>query len=184
MKKLLGLMVLAFVVFLPMNAKAASINRTCKDADANGIITCTVTYNIPAGEEQDSMTVTLTEKGGAEITNVADANDSVWTVSSKNEVDGVTTVILASSDLVSGEDDLFTFSYKPSGEEGCLIEIAYDGQPITPSTPDPEPQPDPDTPTDNKQTGATLPYVALGVIAVVATGAYLATRNKSKMYKI
>ena len=184
MKKILGLMLLTLVVFLPMNAKAAvSIKPNCGQQDANGVITCTVTYTITEETGLESMNVTLTEKGGAEVVDVVDATGSEWNVSSKNEDNGVWTIILASVG-VTGEGDLFTFSYRPSGEEDCEVQIGYNGQnvPVTPPTETPETPSD--TPTDNKQTGATLPYVALGVIAVVATGAYLATRNKSKMYRI
>ena len=183
MKKILGLMVLALVVLLPMNTRAAtSINYNCGQADANGVITCTITYNI-TGDEVDSLTVTLTEKGGADVTDVAEAAGSEWSISTKNEVDGVTTIVLGSVGL-TGEGDLFTFSYRPSGEEDCEVQITLDGQNVPVTPPDPTPETPSDTPTDNKQTGATLPYVALGVIAVAATGAYLATRNKSKMYRI
>ena len=186
MKKILGLLMLSVVTLLPMSTKAAvSIAPNCGQQDANGVITCTVAYDITDAEGVESLTLTLTEKGGAEVVDVVDATGSEWTVSSKNEKSGVWTVILASIG-VTGEGNLFTFSYRPSGSEDCEVAITLNGQqvPVTPPTETPSTPSNPDTPTDNKQTGATLPYIALGVIALGATGAYLATRNKSKMYKI
>ena len=182
MKKMFGFLMLSLVALLPLSTKAAtSIVPNCGQQDANGVITCTVAYNITDEEGVDSLTLTLTEQGGAEIVDVVDATGSEWNVSSKNEENNVWTVILASIG-VTGEGNLFTFSYRPSGEEDCGVNIALNGQsvPITPT----ETPSTPDTPTDNKQTGATLPYIALGAIVVLATGAYLATRNKAKMYKI
>ena len=181
MKKIFGLMLLSVLALLPLNTKAAiSINPNCGQADSNGVITCTVAYNITDEEGAESLTLTLTEKGGAEVVDVIDATGSEWSVSSKNEDNGVWTVILASIG-VTGEGNLFTFSYRPSGEEDCEVQIALNGQTVPVA---PAPETPADTPTDNKQTGATLPYIALGAIAVLATGAYLATRNKAKMYKI
>ncbi len=185
MKKIFGLMMLSLVALLPLSTRAAvKITPNCGQADASGVITCTVAYNITDEEGVESISLTLTEKGGAEVVDVVDATGSEWSVSSKNEDNNVWTVILASIG-VTGEGNLFTFSYRPSGTEDCEVAITLDGQqvPVTPPT-TPETPSDPDTPTDNKQTGATLPYIALGAIAVIATGAYLATRNKAKMYKI
>ncbi len=181
MKKLFGFLMLSLVALLPMSTRAAvSIVPNCGQQDANGVITCTVAYNITDEEGVDSLSLTLTEQGGAEVVDVIDATGSEWNVSSKNEENGVWTVILASIG-VTGEGNLFTFSYRPSGEADCGVEIALNGQTVPVNPPAAE---EPDTPTDNKQTGATLPYIALGAIAVLATGAYLATRNKAKMYKI
>ena len=42
---------------------------------------------------------------------------------------------------------------------------------------------EPDNP-DTPETGSTLPYIALAVIALGAAGAYVATKNKAKMYRI
>ena len=181
MKKMFGFLMLSLVALLPLSTKAAtSIVPNCGQQDANGVITCTVAYNITDEEGVDSLTLTLTEQGGAEIVDVVDATGSEWNVSSKNEANGVWTVILASIG-VTGEGNLFTFSYRPSGEEDCEVQIALNGQTVPVA---PAPETPADTPTENKQTGATLPYIALGAIAVLATGAYLATRNKAKMYRI
>ena len=86
MKKILGLLMLSVVTLLPMSTKAAvSIAPNCGQQDANGVITCTVAYDITDAEGVESLTLTLTEKGGAEVVDVVDATGSEWTVSSKNE---------------------------------------------------------------------------------------------------
>ncbi len=179
MKKFIAFMVMAIMVIIPLNVHAATgINYKCGEADSDGNITCTVTYNVDTSAE--TLTVTLTEQGGADVSAINLASGSDWTISSSNEVNGVWTVILTSPG-VSGEGDLFTFTYKASGEEDCKIVLALgenkvDITPTTPSTPD--------KPEENKQTGSTLPYIALGAVVLIATGAYLATRNKSTMYRL
>ncbi len=179
MKKLFGLMVMSLIAFLPLSAKAATgIVPNCSNQDENGNITCTVAYTITGTEAVDNLTVTLTERGGAEISSIFSASESEWTVQSQNENSGVWTVQLTSFGVV-GEGDLFSFTYKASGSTECEIGVALNNETATI-----KPATIPDQAADNKQTGATLPYIALGVIAVVAVGAYLATRNKAKMYKI
>ncbi len=179
MKKYLGLLLMALVVLIPLNVKAAGLairdpqsNGDCKST-GDGVITCTLVYQINEGNV-DEATVTLTEKGGAKIQSVTSAAGSDWTVSDHTSSNGVWTVKLNSIG-VTGSGNLFTFTYVPSGSDDCGVEVATEGK-VVPVTPD--------TPTDNKQTGTTLPYIALGGIVVLATAAYLATRNKSKMYKI
>ncbi len=184
MKKLFGFMVMSLVaVIMPFTVKAATNisvgSQDCK-RDDNDNITCTVHYNITDSEE--NLTVTLTEEGGATVTAINPATGSDWNlVGSPNEVNNVWTVVLASPGT-SGEGDLFTFTYTASGTEDCRVVVAL-GETQVPVTPTPTPS-TPDEPTDNKQTGATLPYIALGAVVLIATGAYLATRNKAKMYKI
>ena len=41
-----------------------------------------------------------------------------------------------------------------------------------------------DTPVENEQTGVTLPYIFLGAALLIAGYAFVATKNKSKMFKI
>ena len=66
-----------------------------------------------------------------------------------------------------------------------MVEVSIAGQNInTPTTSTTTVTKDTDTPTSNKDTGVSFPYIALGTIVLVAGGAYIATRNKSKMYKI
>ena len=179
MKKVLSLlsvMVMA-ILLVPMVPKAATgIVPNCGNKDAQGNVTCTIVYNITSSSGLSNLTVTLTEEGGADITSIVDADDSEWSVGSKTEATaGVWTVNLVSPG-VSGEGNLFKFTYKASGSTDCKIRVALNNETAT-ITPN-------DTPTDNKQTGATLPYIALGAVVILATGAYLATRNKAKMYKI
>jgi len=179
-KKILSFMVMSLVAILPLSVNAASeITYNCGDFDAEGVRTCTVGYVIDANTPQDSVSVKLTEHGGAEITTVNGVSDSEFSISTQNEADGVWSIVLIAPDTVAGEYSLLTFKYKQSGTEDCKVTVGIgnDNKDLTE-------KPTPDKPTDNVQTGSTLPYIALGAIALVAVGAYVTTKNKSKMYKI
>lgn len=176
MKKFFSFMVMSLVALLPFSVDAATeISPSCGSKDADGNITCTISYNITDPAGADSLTVTLTEQGGADIISVENAIDTDWAVSSQNESNGVWTILLASPG-VAGEGNLFTFTYKTSGTTDCKIKVALDGQTteIIPEEPTP----------DNPKTGASFPYIALGAVALIAVGAYVATKNKAKMYRI
>ena len=180
MKKYLSLLFMALVVFLPLNVKAAqsfALDYKCSEADSNGIINCTASYQI-LDEAMSEVTITITEQGGAQVVGIETAPGSEWSVAgSPSEAGNVWTVKLESIG-VTGDGDLFTFSYRPSGTDDCKI-ILSRGETQTTVVP-----PQKDEPTDNKQTGATLPYVALGIMVVGAAGAYIAVRNKAKMYRL
>jgi len=182
MKKIFSLMVATVVAVLPFKVFAAvnlSNGINCEEANSDGVKTCTVSGNLTTAYE--SLTVTLTEGGGADIQTISNVTSSDWSVSSQNEANGVWTVVLSygSPETSTGEADLFKFTYKVSGEDDCLVTVGVEG--ATASTPK---TPSKDTTTENKQTGSTLPYIALGTIAVLAGFSYLATKNKTKMYKI
>lgn len=174
MKKFFSLVVMSLVALLPFRTDAAtSISPSCGEKNENGVITCTVGYNITNPEGAENLTVTLTEHGGANVVAVNNANDTDWSVASSNESDNVWTVLLVSPG-VSGEGNLFSFQYQVSGETDCKISISLNNETmeVTPEEP------------KNPETGTAFPYIALGAMALVAAGAYLATKNKSKMYKI
>ncbi len=184
MKKILSLVGLFLICILPIavNAETLEIPREkmrCSGEDANGYITCTIVYVITGDEGYDNLTVTLTEKGGATVTNISNAANSDWTVVDQSE-DPSTNVwtVKLTSPGVTGEGDLFKLTYKASGTKDCEIEVGIGDRHVS-ITPD-----EPDKPEENKDTGAALPFIALGSIALVAVGAYLATKNKTKMYKI
>lgn len=180
MKKILSLIAISLVAILPFTVDAAvkiDVPKTLCKKNADGNITCTATYTVTEGDIYNSLNVTLTEEGGAEIISIDNATDSDWSVSTKNEADNVWSVVLASTGVTDGDGDLFTFTYKPSGQTDCKVKVNLtDG-----NTVDVAPE---DTPTENKDTGSSLPYIALTVIVLGAAGAYVATKNKSKMYKI
>ena len=181
MKRFLSFMVMSLFAVLPFTVNAASeITYNCGDFDAEGIRTCTVGYSIDNSTPQDSVTVQLTEVGGAEILSVDGIPNSEFSISTQNENNGVWSIILVSPDSLTGEYSLLTFRYKQSGTAECKVTVGIgnDNKDVdTNDTPT-------DTPTDNVQTGSTLPYIALGAIALIAVGAYFTTKNKSKMYRI
>lgn len=181
MKKILSFLVMSLVAILPFEVSAASkITYDCSDFDAEGIRNCTVGYVIDQSTPQDSVSVKLTEHGGAEITTINGVSDSEFSISTQNETDGVYSVVLiAVNGKQSGEHSLLTFRYKKSGTEDCKVTVGIgnDNKDLPEET-------TPDEPTENVKTGSTLPYIALGTITLIAIGAYLTTKNKSKMYKI
>lgn len=187
MKKILSYLVAIVFLIIPVFVNAdISIQPKCGAADANGIIKCTVLINDTSAEGNDNLTVTLTEFGGADITNITNAAESNWTVTSKSETNGVWNVILTSPGI-TGEDNLFAFEYKSSGTADCKVSVGLGDKIVDvkpEETPSNTPTTTPDEKEENKDTGATLPFVALGTLITVAGGAYLATKNKSKMYKI
>jgi len=179
MKKFLGFMIMSLVALLPLATDAAtSIGYSCGNVDENNLRTCTISYNITDPEGADSLTVKLTEQGGASITEIDNASDTDWTVSTSDydSANKVWNVLLASPG-VAGEGNLFKFTYQVSGEDDCKVLISLNNETTTI-------EPETDKPADQEDTGATLPYIALGTIAVIAVGAYVATKNKSKINKI
>ena len=173
MKKYLSFLVMGLIAVLPFGVKAAAkIGVSCEAVDSNGYKTCVLAAEIT---NEDSLVVTLTEKGGANITNVKSVNDD-WTITDQDEVDGVWTIKLTGLGS-EGEVDLFSFTYLVSGEKDCEIVASFGSQKVSTES-------NTDTTTPQKQTGSSLPYVALGAMALIAGGAYVATKNKAKMYRL
>ena len=82
MKKFLGFMVMSLVAIIPFSVSAASeITYNCGNADAEGNRTCTVGYKIDQSTPQDTVSVTLTEEGGADITSIEGVTDSEFSIS-------------------------------------------------------------------------------------------------------
>ena len=173
---------MAIVAVVPFTVNAASeIIFSCGDTDDEGYRTCVVGYKIDDSTPQSSVNVTLTEQGGAEVTSLDGIASSSFSLNSQNESSGVHSVILSSPDAVSGEQELFTFTYKNSGTEDCkvVINIGTDNKEVITETVD-----TPIAEGEEPKTGATLPFIALGAITIIAGGTYIATKNKTKMYKI
>ncbi len=179
MKKYFGIVLaLATVmVILPLKVFAASPSLTFTNCTMDGDVrTCTGVLTVDAGSEVPSVTVTFTEVGKADILSVLAA--SGVEIVSQNE----DTHTYTFSFTQAGEFDLLTISYNTAGDanDECKITYTLDGGSTTTIPGDSST----DTTTENKQTGSTLPYIAIGGILLVAIGAYVATKNKSKMYKI
>lgn len=184
MKKFLSYLVVSMMFVLPLSVNAASSivqGSDCGKFDSNNQSNCTVRYNITDADGLETMIVTLTESGDAKILSIDNYPGSSWTVANVTEPDANRTrTVTLTSPGEKGEGELFQFTYQSStgATDNCRVELRYQGQVAsTPETPS-------DNPTDNKDTGATLPFVALGSIAVLAVGVYLVTKNKTKMYKI
>ena len=83
----------------------------------------------------------------------------------------------------TGTYTLFTFDYTgktddPTAE--CKVTIKRGADTATHT----DDKTEDTTPSENKQTGITLPYIILGGAAILAIAVYVGTRNKEKMYKI
>lgn len=180
MRKILGFLVSLFAV-LPLVASAeATITPTCGEFDSEGIRTCIIKYKNDVAS--DSITVTLTEKGGAEvlqesISGIAGGN---FYLDSATEENGVWSAVLSTIDPVTADYEILSFKYKNSGTEDCKVSVSIGDI----STDIGSSSSTVDKPEDQKQLGTTLPYVALGVIGTLAAGVYFSTKNKTKMYKI
>ena len=188
MKKYLSILVMAILLLVPLkNAKAVGVvnpESNCEDLD-NDMRRCVIVIEDAADEEE--IIFTLTEQGGADIQEIVASSESSWTVKDAKETStGVWTVVISSPESANGQEDAFIMTYKKSGQTGCKISIsAKNGNTVeTPTPTEPTPTSPDNPPDDNPQTGATIPYVTFGAIALLAVGTYFATRKKSKMYKI
>ena len=175
-------MIVSIIAALPLVVKAAydvELVPTCGEADSNGIKSCEVAYIIVESKPLEKLDVTVKEIGGAEVMADSFVSSGDWSLQPVAGTDGTWNLTFESPGI-SGEGSLFTFKFKESlGECGVKVEpVGGKGATVTPGndnkTEDPE----------NPQTGSTLPYIALGSIALIAAGAYVTTRNKSKVYKI
>ena len=182
MRKILGFFVMSLVVVLPLSVSAASITPTCGEFDSEGIRTCVVTYNNDV--ESDSITVLLAEQGGAEILDISGIAGGEFSLVTSSEENNVWTAVLSTIDPVIANYDILTFKYKNSGTDDCKIKISIGDISKEVGTSSSGGSSTTDEPGDQKETGATLPYITLGTIGVVAVGIYFSTKNKTKMYKI
>lgn len=179
MKKFISYLLIGAMLMIPFTASAAikSDNKsTClnKQTDSDGNITCTFAANI-TDTVPDKIEASLTTEGGAEVLSVVSANDN-WNVKAE-KADGTWNLVItkANPDTPTGEQNLYTYKYKPSGETNCKVHNSIDGQSFDTV---------PDEPTEPVKTGLPIPYVAVAGLAVIAGFAYMATKNKAKMYKI
>ena len=179
MRKNLCLFIVGLFVFLPLFVSAASITPTCGDFDEQGYRKCSIEYNNDVAS--NSITVLLTEHGGANIEEINAIAGGEFSIDSTNEEGNVHTVVLSAIDPVVANFSILTFTYKKSSGSDCKIAVSIGDISKDVVTPDTQ---NPDDPADQKDTGSSLPYIALGTIAIIACGAYLGTKNKSKMYKI
>jgi len=176
-KKVLSLMVMSLFMFLPFVANAASeMKFSCTDPNSEGIRECQIFYNIDATTPQEKVQVTLTEHGGAEIQAPIEAiGDTFFIDGTPAEVNNVWTVNMNSLNQVTGENELFKFKYKTSGESDCKVSISIGNitkEIIT------------ETKAENPKTGSTLPYITLGSIAIISVAAYMSLKNKTKIHNI
>lgn len=180
MKKLFTLLALVGMMALPMTVFAESTSKMSYECtaklDDTSVQVCTVKVTT-TGDPATELSVKLTANN-ATINQSSIEAATGWVADST----AYPTIKFTNSEL-GGTDtyNLFTFEYTPStnGEECTVVlEAANDSVTISTQTKDT------DTTTENKQTGASLPYVFLGGALLIAGYAFVTTKNKSKMYKI
>lgn len=179
MKKIFSFLAIALLVMIPMSTNAATNEIVLE----NGVIPCKETLN--ENEYQCAVKMRVTGGSTESITvNITTHNatlnsDSIEAASGWNaDISAYPTVTFTKTDGGTGEFELFTFVYtKATNGEDCYVTI--DGKStksvVTKDT---------DTPVENEQTGVTLPYIFLGAALLIAGYAFVATKNKSKMFKI
>ncbi len=186
--RILVMLVLLMIV-LPIAVNAESIelgSQAVCQTSGNQKTGCHFNVYI-TNPSNTEYTFVFTPAGGATI-NASDINldsgaELDWEIANRQTLaSGAIEVTVRSADGSPKEwnDNLFNYSYTDSGTIDCKVSYSLKSADTTPTTPD-EPEKEPEK---NPQTGSTLPYIALGAIVLVATGAYLATKNKSKMYKL
>lgn len=181
MKKIFSFLAIAMLVMLPMTTNAAG-----KIVQENGQIpctpdpldstkmNCTVSLEV-TGENEKSVTIDITEHNATVDTNSIEAGEA-WNVDTTAYPQLTFTSSTANGN--TGTNVLFTFSYtKSTNGEDCYVTINGKSTSKTVTK-------DTDTPVENEQTGVTLPYIFLGAALLIAGYAFVATKNKSKMFKI
>lgn len=190
MKKLFSLMLtLVVAAMLPFGVNAAtsgaeivtdsSGNIPCDTPASDGSKVCHVKVKF-TGEGMTEINMRLTLEGGSTIKNnqVTVPDNVSWSVNDDDKNNIIVTNLTGS---FSGESELFTFTLVPGTDpENCAAKISL----LNGSTPTKDDDTTTDTPTENKQTGVTLPYIFLGGALLVAGYLLISTKNKSKMYKI
>ena len=209
MKKKFRMLVvmMAMLVMIPLGVKAAAgeMSFNCNEV-SDGVRSCSISYDVGT-EAIDTAEITLTQKGGAEIQEVTAVSGSGWDIDGvPSNTNGVWTVKLSNINKVSNEQTFVNVTYKESGQQDCGVEVSLLGSTKTiEETPSQEKTPTGKCVYDKNtekyyingeevtkeeyqnacpKTGSTLPYIALASIALIATGAYVATKNKAKMFRI
>jgi len=181
MKKIIGMIVLALFVCLPLSVDAAiKTNFSCgKEVTAEGgktVKTCTIAVETTNNESISSYeaelvltNVTLDEssvKGLGAFTNVAVLGNTISFSAStpqtgeKIEI-GQFTVVVDTTKTECKVVLVPTSADIPKEEQTVVI-----------------------TPTDNPGTGSAVSYIAIGAGLLLVAGAYVVSRKNTKMYKI
>lgn len=182
MKKIFSFLAIAMAVIMPMSTNAATneivlengVIPCVQDALDSTKFNCTVTLNTTGGSET-SVAINITEHNASVDTSSIEAG-KVWNVDTTAYPN--LTFTSATETGNTGSNVLFTFSYtKATNGEDCYVTVNGKSTKnvVTKDT---------DTPVENEQTGVTLPYIFLGAALLIAGYAFVATKNKSKMYKI
>ena len=175
MKKFLGLMVMVVLLIpITVGAKVNSFNENCSDAANVQTVRCEPSAQI---EGEKSIKVTIIPTNVSIDVNSIESVDIDWDVTNpvKNADGSVTVTVTSTTDAaLTGTYNLFAMKYtKDDGATDCHVKFKVASEDVA--------TPVVDTPTENKKTGSTLPYIALGSLVVLAGAAYIVTKNQTKI---
>lgn len=187
MKKIFSLMLALMLMVIPFGASAATGgvtigdngNITCDAAASDGSKVCHVKASF-TGTGISEVKLKITTNGGATIKdNELTTPDNVdWSIDNAENIDLSNITVSNMAGSFSGTVELFKFTLVPGDDvENCSAQVSLLNEDTTKDVTT-------DTTTENKKTGATLPYVFLGGALLVAGYLLVSTKNKSKMYKL
>ena len=179
MKKLLSILVIGVVVFLPLTAHAAGrITGSCEKSERCEDGTCQSTCTIRVEGNTDALTTfegdfVFTPSGGAEIASVTpgegwtNLNGTDWHMSflASGEPISASDFVLATVVLNVNEDVTGCTLQLTNPSVGTEIEIEIDV-------------------TEEVETGATLPLTILACGIGAGAVIYVVTKKNKKLYKI
>lgn len=171
MKKLLGALVLAVMVILPIKVSAATYSITWGDqcdTDKDGYCLVKPVLNQSGGASTDILKATMTLSNMEFVS--AEGNEE-WNI----EVNGLSIIFTPKSGqpITAATSKLGTLKFKKTGDP-CAI--TFTCEEVTKTI-----EPKPITPN---KTGNFLPYAVIFSGIAIAGGVYYVTRRNNKFYKI
>lgn len=178
-KKILGAIVLAALVVLPIKASAATygttyefIGENAKNAKVGDILTVQVTGINEGGASTNTVSFKMSMTGLEYVEGSAQGQGS-WIVASQDS----TGIVFSNENSVSDAKYVVgTFQVRKTVDEGCELSIICNGvqKKLTPPTPT----------TPNVKTGNFVPYIVIGSGIAIAGAVYYVTRRNNKFYRI
>lgn len=183
MKRLMNILVVGLMALAPLTVNAAGTtqlnftedNCVLKEGESN-VYVCTISATT-TGEGVTELTIGLTAEN-ATINFESIEGRGEWMTESTSSP-----LTFTSLSAQTGTYEVFSFEYtKATDGTNCKVKATLNGTDYTINNGDDKTPTD--TPTENKQTGVTLPYIVLGGAVILAVVGYVSVKNKSKMYKI
>ena len=183
MKKLCGILLILGLLFaMPLNTNAevriseadmvTPISEEVNEADGTVTKTHALKLTTSANETVKDITITLIAGPAVKELTCAGAGDFTLKDQTSDAATRTYKCTFESAGTTSEKFDFGTFKIlvnKDANNEDCAVQVALEGA---------------SGPAPNPETGAMVPYLALGAGAVLAVGLILATKNKTRLQKI